>query len=182
VLAAGAGSRFAAGPDAGHKLLAEWRGHPLAWWSVANALGAGLDRTCVVVGAVDLTGIMPEGAEIVGNPRWPDGQATSLQVALDWARRTGADAMVVGLADQPSISPEAWRAVAGADSPIAVANYRGNRRNPVKLTSQVWDLLPESGDEGARSVIRSNPGLVRDVPCEGDPTDIDTREDLEAWI
>ncbi len=182
VLAAGAGSRFAAGPDAAHKLLAVWRGHPVVWWSVTNALGAGLPRTCVITGAVDLEGVIPSGAEVVHNPRWAEGQATSLQAAIGWARQTGADAVVVGLADQPSITPESWRSVAESPSPIAVATYTGNRRNPVKLSSTVWDLLPATGDEGARSIAKAHPELVLEVPCQGDPTDIDTREDLKAWI
>ncbi len=38
ILAAGGGSRFSAGPDAAHKLLAPWRGRPLVWAATANAV------------------------------------------------------------------------------------------------------------------------------------------------
>ncbi len=181
VLAAGGGSRFAPGPDASHKLLVPWRGRPLAWWAVSNAVAAGLDVTWVVTGAADLAPFLPDSAETLVNPDWEAGQATSLQVAVAAARRAGLDAIVVGLADQPLVSPEAWRAVAACDAPIAVATYDGQRRNPVKLTSTVWDLLPPSGDQGARVIMRARPDLVREVPCRGDPMDIDTREDLETW-
>ncbi len=181
VLAAGAGSRFTPGPDASHKLLAPWRGRPLAWWAVSNAVAAGLDCTWVVTGATDLAYVLPEEAETLVNPDWEAGQATSLQVAVAAARRAAVDAIVVGLADQPLVNPEAWRAVAACDAAIAVATYHGERRNPVKLSSTVWDLLPPSGDQGARVVMRTRPDLVREVPCPGDPMDIDTREDLETW-
>jgi molybdenum cofactor cytidylyltransferase len=181
VLAAGGGTRFRAGPDAAHKLLASWRGHPLAWWAVSSALAAGLDRTWVVTGAVDLAGRVPEEAEILPNSAWAQGQGTSLQVAVAKARVEGLDAVVVGLADQPFVPSEAWRAVARCDSPIAVATYDGARRNPVRLSAGVWDLLPKDGDQGARSVIRDRPDLVIEVPCPGDPADIDTREDLKTW-
>jgi molybdenum cofactor cytidylyltransferase len=140
-----------------------------------------LSPTWVVTGAVDLAGILPVGVTVLPNPRWAEGQATSLQVAVAAARRAGLDAIVVGLADQPLVSPEAWRAVAECDAAIAVATYDGHRRNPVKLSSRVWGLLPPSGDQGARVVMRTRPDLVREVPCRGDPMDIDTREDLESW-
>ena len=179
VLAAGAGSRFA--PEPGHKLLAPYRGRPLAWWAINAAVEADLGRTWVVTGAADLGDLIPDGVEVLPNPHWPDGQATSLHVAVAAARAAGLEAVVVGLADQPLIEPGDWRAVAACPAPIAVATYGGRRRNPVKLGAAVWDLLPQSGDEGARSVFRERPDLVQEVPCHGDPTDIDTREDLTSW-
>jgi molybdenum cofactor cytidylyltransferase len=181
VLAAGAGTRFHAGPDTPHKLLAPWQGRPVVWWAVTHALEAGLGATWVVTGAVDLAGVIPDEAEILPNPRWAEGQATSLQTALAAARRNHLDAVVVGLGDQPGVPPDSWRRVAASGAVVAVATYDGRRRNPVKLSSPVWDLLPLEGDEGARSLIRDRPDLVTEVPCHGQPADIDTREDLEAW-
>lgn len=178
VLAAGGGARFVADE---HKLRALVRGKPVVTWVVESALAAQLDATAIVVGAVDLDDLVPAGVDVVRNERWADGQATSLQRAIEWAGARGADAVVVGLADQPFVTMDAWRAVAACDAPIAVATYAGARRNPVKLRRDVWPLLPATGDEGARRVIAGNPQLVTEVACAGDPVDVDTVEDLEAW-
>jgi molybdenum cofactor cytidylyltransferase len=181
LLAAGGGSRFESGPDASHKLLAPFRGRSVVWWAARHALDAGFDATWVVAGAVNLDGELPDGTTVLVNPRWSAGQATSLGRALEAAMAAKLSAVVVGLGDQPLVGPDAWRAVSGAEGASAVATYDGRRRNPVKLSARVWDLLPRSGDEGARTLMRMRPDLVEEVPCSGDPVDIDTREDLHRW-
>jgi molybdenum cofactor cytidylyltransferase len=181
VLAAGGGSRFRETGAGTHKLLAEWRGHPLVWWAVSNAMRSGLERVWVVTGSAPIGDALPAGVELLDNPRWEEGQATSLQVAVEAASREQLTAIVVGLGDQPLITPEAWRDVAASPSPVAVATYSGRRRNPVRLGSEVWDLLPRDGDQGARVIFDRRPELVDEVPCDGDPVDIDTREDLARW-
>jgi molybdenum cofactor cytidylyltransferase len=177
LLCAGAGTRYDEGAPGG-KLLVPFRGRPLVLWAIEHALAAQLGATFVVTGAADLRGLLPAATTPVENPDWEDGQATSLQAAVSAARSGGFEALVVGLGDQPLIQPECWRAVAAADAPIAVATYEGRRRNPVKLARAVWDDLPVTGDEGARALMRARPDLVVEVPCHGDPLDIDTRDDL----
>lgn len=178
VLCAGEGARYVA-PDGGHKLLAGFRGRPLVCWALDHAVEAALDVTLAVTGAVDLAPVMPSGVVVVENPDWRQGIASSLQRAVAAARELGLAAIVVGLGDQPLVPATAWRAVAASEAPIAVATYAGARRNPVKLSSSVWDELPSSGDEGARALMRRRPELVEEVPCEGDPVDVDTVGDLE---
>lgn len=179
VLCAGAGSRFAGD---GHKLRAVARGRPLVSWAVGAAVAAGLDETVVVTGAVDLADVLPDGVTVLANELWADGQSTSLRVAVDWCARQDHGAVVVGLGDQPGLTPAAWQALAApSPTPIAVATYRGVRGHPVRLEAPVWPLLPVSGDEGARRLLASRPELVTEVPCEGDPRDIDSREDLRRW-
>ncbi len=122
-----------------------------------------------------------ETVQFIHHAGWSDGQAGSLQVALAEASRIGVDSVVVGLADQPGVTAEAWRRVAASQSPIAVATYDGVRGNPVRLHHSIWPMLPSTGDEGARSLMRLYPGLVDQIPCPGSAHDIDTREDLQLW-
>ena len=183
VLAAGGGSRFT---GSSHKLVAPFRGRPLVTWAVEAALGAGdvFAEVVVVAGAVPLSGVLDDGRVLVlSNPRWAEGQATSLGVAVAHARAAGHEAIVVGLGDQPLVPSSAWRAVASAPSSlaIAVATYDGRRGNPVRLGSAVWDRLSFEGDEGARELMRREPGLWGAVACEGNPADVDTVEDLDQW-
>jgi CTP:molybdopterin cytidylyltransferase MocA len=183
VLAAGAGSRFAASGGAGPKPLAVVGGSALVDRALAAAGSAGFDDVVLVDGRTELSDRGGSGITVLHNAAWADGIATSLQVAVAHARSRGHDAIVVGLADQPGVTTDAWRAVAAApaEPPIAVATYAGRRGNPVRLPAAVWDLLPTTGDEGARTLMRGRPDLVREVPCTGEPWDVDTVEDLERW-
>jgi len=190
LLAAGAGSRFA-GTE--HKLLAklpETGVEPPATVierSLAHVLAAGIGPVVLVTGA--LSDIVPASFDqlpddrllVRHNDRWAEGQITSVRAGIATANELGCDGVVVGLADQPFITPEAWRAVADTDGPIVVATYDGRRANPVALDASVWGLLPDEGDEGARALMRVRPDLVREVPCTGSPADIDTEEDLRRW-
>lgn len=181
VLAAGAGRRFE-GP--GHKLASVLDdGATLAGRAAAAALAAGIGPVVVVIGAEPVERLaLPDGCTIVENGRWAEGQATSLRAATAWAAAAGVDALVVGLADQPGLTAEAWRAVsAPTATPVAVATYAGRRGHPVRLAAAVWPDLPTTGDEGARALLVARPDLVTEVPVTGDPTDVDTIDDLAAW-
>ncbi len=182
VLAGGGGSRFT---GERHKLLTELDGRPIAERAIATALDAAIGPVVVVTGAVDLGGLDADVLDRVirvHNPDWAAGQSTSLQVGLAAANRLhGVDAVVVGLADQPAITAEAWRRVAAARAPIAIATYDGRPRNPVRLAREVWPLMPTEGDAGARAVARLRPELVEQIPCPGSAADIDTLEDLRTW-
>ncbi|MGH9098699.1 MAG: nucleotidyltransferase family protein, partial [Acidimicrobiales bacterium] len=162
VLAAGEGSRFAAGP----KLLAAFRGRPLLAWAVEPPLEAGLP-VVVVSGPVDLAeplACFGAAVTVVDNRRWKEGQATSLLAGVAWCEAARFDAVVVGLGDQPLVPSSAWRAVAGDErAPIVSATFSGRRRPPVRLHRAVWPLLADAGDQGARELMRRRPDLVAEV-------------------
>lgn len=180
VLAAGAGSRFQGDT---HKLLAPFRSTTVIDAVLDNVERAGFDAVVVVTGAAEIPADLLDrpGFHMAPNPRWAEGQATSLQVGITVADGLGADAVVVGLGDQPLVTTECWRKVAAGHTPITVATYDGHRGNPVRLERSVWPLLPTDGDVGARHVLSQHPELISEVACEGSSADIDTQEDLDQW-
>ncbi len=185
MLAAGRGLRF--GGEIPKPLL-HLGGRPLVAHAVAAAIGSGLapvvvvvsdDRTAAALGAV------PGAVLIARNPAPEQGISSSLQVALQALEADASvSAVVVGLADQPLVGSDAYRRVAGAQdggAQLAVATYRGVRGNPVLIGRAHWEeALALAGDEGARVLLRRH-GAV-EVPCDGtgEPTDVDTPEDLIA--
>ena len=190
VLCAGGAARWQesaarAGLSVSHKLLAPLRGRTVVEWSIEHAKAAGFDATIVVTGAValPLTVVHDPALTIVANQRWADGQAGSLALALDRCLELGIDIAVCGLGDQPFIEAEAW-SIMGRTSvatPIAVATYGGERRNPVRLAAETFSLIPRTGDQGARPLLQKRPEWVTELACPGNPIDIDTVEDLLSW-
>ncbi len=180
LLAAGSGSRFS-GPT--HKLLADIAGEAVVTHAARSMVNSGLSGYVLVAGAAQLTPALTEFSElaVVENPEFEQGIATSLSVAVDWGEAAGFDVLIIGLADQPGVPSSSWRRLSNSNAPIAVANYDGRAGNPVRLEKAVWPLLPRSGDEGARVLLRTRPELVEQVACEGSPDDIDTVEDLGQW-
>jgi molybdenum cofactor cytidylyltransferase len=176
VLAAGGGTRFRGST---HKLLADLDGRPVIEHVLEAVAAAGLDAAYVVVGAVDVP--VPPAFTVVPNDRWADGMATSLRAGVAAAAADGHNAVVVGLGDQPGVGLEAWRRVAAAAAPVAVATYDGVRAHPVRLASITWDALPAGGDVGARPLLAGREFEVAEVPCPGSPADVDTMEDLQSW-
>ena len=178
LLCAGGSTRFISEQS---KLLTPFRGRPLVAWALEHANDAGLDEVIVVVGAVDLSGLLPGDAVEVKNSAWATGQASSLIAGVTAAGERGHEVVVIGLGDQPLVPPGAWTAVADADSEIAVATFNGRRSPPTRLARSVWPLLPRDGDVGARALMQNRPDLVREVPCPGEALDIDTTDDLARW-
>ena len=183
LLAAGAGRRLGA-----TKALVELGGVPLAERGLSTLRAGGCSPVIVVLGAAaeEVQRACTLGdAVVVVNDAWSQGMGGSVRAGLAEARRSGAPAVLVLPVDQPLVTPALvarligiWRDGAAA----AVATYGGNMSTPVVLDRSLWpDVeLHAVGDVGARAFLRSNPGVVTPVPCDdvGDPSDIDTVEDL----
>jgi molybdenum cofactor cytidylyltransferase len=175
VLAAGEGRRFG-----GPKQLAMLDGRPLIEHALAAL--AGLEHVVVVLGAhadAIRAGADLGGAEIVVCAEWAEGMSASLRCGLE--PLTGADEVVITLADQPFLTTAAVARVRAAPGPAARAVYDGVPGHPVVIRRPLLDRAGElRGDAGFRDLLAG----VAEVECAdlADPRDIDTRDDLEvAW-
>ena len=173
VLAAGEGRRFG-----GPKQLASLAGRPLLAHVVAAARAA-LDPVVVVLGARASevrAGVALDGVRVVECDEWAEGMSASLRCGL--GALPGASAVIVLLADQPRVTPEVVRAVLAAGAPARAA-YGGVPGHPVLLDAAlIAGAAMLRGDAGFRARLSG----VTLVECGElcDPTDIDTRADLEV--
>ncbi|WP_083922287.1 nucleotidyltransferase family protein [Nocardiopsis halotolerans] len=177
LLAAGAGSRLGR-----PKALVEVGGERLVDRGVRTLTEGGCAPVMVVLGAADTP---VRGAHTVHNPDWRSGMGSSVRAGIDALPGT-VDAVLIALADQPLVTPEAVRRLVEAHEQgarAAVATYGGNQRNPVLLGREHWSTVYAMAvhDVGARPFLRAYSHLVTAVPCDdiASPEDIDTVEDLE---
>jgi molybdenum cofactor cytidylyltransferase len=184
VLAAGASSRMGR-----QKLLLPMEGgQPLIRLVVERVVAAGLDDVVVVLGR-DAEAVAAALAALpvhtVVNPRYAEGQSTSLRVGLD-ALRPDTEAAVVALGDQPLPDPglvtrlvAAFRA---SGRPIVVPRYRDGRGNPVLFAAALFEeLRAVTGDQGGRVTIARDPARVTEVIVDAPmPPDVDTWADYRA--
>jgi molybdenum cofactor cytidylyltransferase len=180
LLAAGASKRF--GSD---KLLYALNGQtPVALAALAS-LRAAIPHVIAVVrpGAQQLANRLSEaGATVILCTDAEEGMGASLATAV--AASGDIAAWVVALADMPYIRPETIVKITASlaeGAAIVAPSYRGQRGHPVGFASQFRARLEAlRGDEGARSVLSENAGLVKliEVDDPGICRDIDTPADL----
>ncbi len=182
LLAAGQGRRF--GADKLRQPLAD--GTPVAV-AAARALKAACPESIAVLRPEqdELAGLIEaEGLTVIRSAAAHDGMGHSLAAGV--AASPDADGWLVALADMPRIRVATHRSVADAianGAALAAPTYAGQRGHPVGFAARWRDaLMALEGDEGARSIIRSNAGLLHAIGTD-DPgvlQDVDTPADLAA--
>lgn len=189
VLAAGRSSRMGA-----HKLLLALGDRPLIAHTVTAACASSANPVVVVLGhdADRVAAALPSGRQqVVINPNYAEGMATSLRASLEALPHTTMGALIL-LGDQPLFTRDLIEMMldAARQSPdsILAASYGARRGNPVYFPRAYFEELRNvTGDEGGRSVIQRHPESVRLVDiAEADAAlDADAPEDyqriLAAW-
>jgi xanthine dehydrogenase accessory factor len=178
LLAAGASQRLGQ-----PKQLLRQRGEALVYCTMQQLMAAECQAYAAVLGyrAQDVAAALRDLAITrLDNPAWAEGIASSLRVAVAWARRLGADALLIAVCDQPRLSSSHVQALIRARHAAGgcvASGYAGTCGVPAILDEGCFDeLLALRGDRGAGSVLRARADLVV-VDWSDGAEDVDTAED-----
>ena len=182
VLAAGASTRFGS-----PKQLVRVAGRPLLHTAVTRAAEVTGNSLIVVLGsgAAQLAPLLKHSpGAVVINQVWREGLASSIRAGV--VRLPAAcSAVMLLLADQPSITADDLRRLAGSwrkqPQHIAAALYGGSCGTPAIFPRSSFRALSElRGDSGAQALLMRDPDRVVRVPMPSAAIDVDTPEDLLA--
>ena len=180
VLAAGASTRFGS-----PKQLVRLNGRPLLHLAVSRAVEVGGQAVTVVLGAnaADLAPLLRHTpATVIVNRDWAEGMGSSVRAGIARVPAT-ADAALLMLADQPAVTAEDLRRLAGTwrrqPQSIVAAHYDGVTGVPAIFPREDFPALAGlRGDAGARALLKRGGERVVRVPLQAAAIDIDTPEDL----
>jgi molybdenum cofactor cytidylyltransferase len=181
IMAAGKSSRLGS-----PKQLLPYQGSTLLRHSVEAALDADCGPVMVVTGAVGeeiKKAIKDLPVELVDNPGWEEGMASSIRVGLQHMLKAhpDTDGIIFMVCDQPFVSKSVLLCLIETHKKegkaITAAGYGGKAGTPALFHCSFFERLMElKGDKGARMLIASCPADVSIVPFEEGAIDIDTKE------
>lgn len=169
------------------KQLIVYDGEPLVARAVGAALGAGADPLIVVLGAhaPDVRAVLTHlaGINVVVNPAWETGLASSLTTGLRVALSTQCDGVLVTLADQPHVDAGVLGQLMAKfrnGARIVAAGYGEIPGVPALFGREhIPSLLGLTGDTGAGPWLRERRQEVAVVPFDNVLLDLDAPSDLE---
>ena len=183
ILAAGASRRLGE-----PKQLLRVAGQSLICRAIAEATATQATHVVCVLGAFaeeiehELCNCKPlaEHVEVVRNPHWQEGIASSIREGIKALQKRNIDAALIMLCDQPFIKHDflnllikTWHEV---QTPVVAAGYADTAGVPALFAKGCWsELLNLQGESGAQRLIRQYQHEV--VPCQLGMMDVDTPQD-----
>lgn len=169
LLAGGRGSRFGGG-----KLAAPLAGKPLAHHAADMMLGFGWAAHIAVISA-DTPPLPGYTTVLLDPPGAPQSRSLALGIAA--ARSSGAQAVLIALADMPLVPPAHIRAMIDAFDGDRLASLGPDTiLPPVLFGAQHFDALCQlQGDRGAGALLRDAPTIALSTDAS---LDVDRPEDL----
>ncbi|RNI27797.1 nucleotidyltransferase family protein [Rufibacter immobilis] len=185
ILAAGASTRLG---QAKQSLL--YQGQTLLQRTLDVALSLGDARVVVVLGANAAT-IHPQlktaEAEVIINPDWPEGMASSIRTGLSalvhLAPETSSALFL--LCDQPfvttSLLQQMTTALEKTEKGIVACSYQNTLGAPVLFSQKFFpQLMQLKGQEGAKKLLHKHPEQIETIAFPQGAIDIDTPSDYAA--
>lgn len=126
--------------------------------------------------------------DILVNPQWQTGLASSVSLAASYVKEQGFDAMLLTLADQVALSADDYRQLiltwheTGKD---VAAHYLDDLGVPAIFNASTLPLFTHlSGDRGAKSILKqqAQQGALVAITLPRAAIDIDTQADLASWL
>lgn len=182
VLAAG-GSRRLGRP----KQLLEYHGATLLDATLATAREAGFGQVVVALGgAADevRAGVDLDGTEVVLNPDFGDGCATSIRTALTRVRDDAAGVVLL-LGDQPGVTASAIEALVAAAGghAVGVCAYDDGLGHPLWFDRRTFGTLAGlHGDKAVWKLVDTGEDVAHVEVAGPVPLDVDTWADYEALL
>ena len=190
ILAAGNSTRM--GKD--NKLLRNIGDAPLIRNTAIEMLKSDLDSCSIVLGyqsdkVADV--IKDLNINLILNPLWKEGQASSLRAAINTLDSTYSDLLIM-LGDLPGIKSSHINSIIeehlltdNRKSKITIPSFKGQKGNPVIWGRSFFhDLSNLEGDVGGRTLFSEHPAAINILEMN-DPwvvKDADTPEDFENFF
>jgi len=182
VLAAGSSRRFGSGDKLSADLRGKMLGHHVAdrvgqlGWGWRSVITRSENHACE-------NGWGQKGYHIIDNPFAHKGIGTSLALAAAQARKSGAEALIIMLADMPFVSLDHISKVVGAagDLPqsLIASNCDGQIMPPALFGSRYFGQLVQlNGDIGARGLLKE---ALQIATTTDELADIDTPYELARF-
>jgi len=128
-----------------------------------------------------------KAVETVVNHDWKEGMASSIRVGLQKLLDgyPGIKGVIFMVCDQPFVTGKLLEELVEryhqTRKPIIASGYSDTIGTPALFDSTVFTrLLGLKGDEGAKRIMKENPGWVDIVDFPRGDIDIDTQSDYEA--
>ena len=190
ILAAGNSTRM--GQD--NKLLKNIGGASLVRNTAIEMLKSDIDSCSIVLGYQSdkvAAAIKDLNINLILNPLWEEGQASSLKAALNTLDTSYSDLLVM-LGDLPGVKSKHINKIIeehlltdNRKSKITIPSFNGKKGNPVIWGRSFFsDLSNLEGDVGGRALFGQHPAAINflDMDDAAVVTDADTPEDFERFL
>ena len=172
------------------KQLLPYRGRTLLRHAAETAVASGCAPVVLVTGAVHealAAEVTDLPVQVVHNPDWETGMASSIRVGLAAVAAAAPAAVLIMLSDQPLITPELLQALVQTQrataAPAVATAYADVLGVPVVFDHTLFPELRQlRGAQGASRLLAGLGAAVGRVPFPAGLLDVDTPEQYTALL